>query len=472
MDASRFDRLTASPAAYRAELNIETDAGSQRLVGVLDPWQAADFSLLDNGWAGMVHRNPLLDGAIHRAYLERPRGHSKTTDLAVMTSWALFAARRQISGIAVAADKEQAALLRDAIERLVFLNPWLAEFLDVQRLLVRNRITHSELSILSSDAAGGYGQTPDFVIADELTHWKSIEQWVTHFSSAAKRARCVMVVISNAGLGQGVSWQWRVREACRTSADWYFSRIDGPQASWLGEKVLAEQRLMLPPSAYRRLWLNQWTQSAGDALEATDVAAALTLPGPTPYAEPGYVYASGLDLGVKHDHSAHVVLATKFGSNRVKLVHCRSWAPGPEGQVDLTAVEEDVLACHQRYDLVMCGFDPNQALLMAQRLVKRGVPMVECSFAAGKMLDRMARDLLSAFRSRMIELYDDPALVNDLHRLTIVERKYGFKLEAVSDEHGHADRAIALAIVLPPMLEAAAADPPPEESMVPEVIRT
>jgi hypothetical protein len=43
--------------------------------------------------------------------------------------------------------------------------------------------------------------------------------------------------------------------------------------------------------------------------------------------------------------------------------------------------------------------------------------------------------------------------VADLGRLTIVEKSYGYRLEAVRDEHGHADLATALAIALPIAVE-------------------
>jgi DNA polymerase III alpha subunit len=67
--------------------------------------------------------------------------------------------------------------------------------------------------------------------------------------------------------------------------------------------------------------------------------------------------------------------------------------------------------------------------------------------------DRMARDLIQATRSRCLDLFDEPQLIADLYRLSIVERRFGFKLEAISDETGHADRGIALTIVLPTALE-------------------
>ena len=81
------------------------------------------------------------------AWLERPRGHSKTADLAVMASWALFASRRQLFGVAAAGDQDLARLLRDAVRRLVDCNPWLRTILDVQA----NRIVNSRTGSTATD---------------------------------------------------------------------------------------------------------------------------------------------------------------------------------------------------------------------------------------------------------------------------------------------------------------------------------
>ena len=55
------------------------------------------------------------------------------------------------------------------------------------------------------------------------------------------------------------------------------------------------------------------------------------------------------------------------------------------------------------------------------------------------------------------ELYNDAMLIDDLTRLSIVERGgFGYKLEAPSDKNkGHCDRAFALASVLPISLKTA-----------------
>ena len=196
-----------------------------RLDTVCDPWQRADFESLDPAWrfvAGLADDRPQFQ----RAYLERPRGHAKTSDIAVQVCWALFASRRKLAGVVAAGDVDQAGLLRDAIDRLARLNPWLGKVLEVQRTRVLNVHTGSELVILSSDAPTSYGLTPDFVVCDELTHWGKRDLWDSLLSSAAKRSRCLLLVIANAGFAE--SWQWQTREAIRADQSWLFHRLDGP----------------------------------------------------------------------------------------------------------------------------------------------------------------------------------------------------------------------------------------------------
>jgi len=455
----------SDPKAFRARLLIDTGNGPVLFVNCMEPWQDADFSALDAGWAKSAGAK-MPDGleVVLRAYLERPRGHSKTTDIATMASWTIFAADRKIFGVVAAADRDQARLIRDAIDGMKRNNSWLDPYLKIHNYEIHNPHTGSKIEILASDAATNYGLTPDFVIADELTHWlkqSTQDNWETLFSSAAKRPNCMVVIISNAGIGEGASWQWRVREHARTSPDWHFSRIDGPHASWITEKQLVEQQGILSTSAYKRLWLNQWVSGAGDALEPSDVDAAFTLPGPLGgrLRYEGHVHLAGLDLGVKHDHAALVVLAAQPGSGRVKLAHCQSWKPPTGGEIDLQAVRDATDEVARRYSTAAVYYDPHQCKLLAQELaaptaLRPGLRMEEMPFV-GNRLNEMASVLLQAFRSRKVDLYHDEDLKRDLLRLSIVEKSYGYKLESVSDEYGHADRAIALAIVLPMALEVA-----------------
>jgi hypothetical protein len=67
----------------------------------------------------------------------------------------------------------------------------------------------------------------------------------------------------------------------------------------------------------------------------------------------------------------------------------------------------------------------------------------------------MANTLKEAMESRRLVLYDDEhnRLRRDFGKLNFVEKSYGLRLEAVSDETGHADIATALVIALPTAID-------------------
>ncbi len=147
--------------------------------------------------------------------------------------------------------------------------------------------------------------------------------------------------------------------------------------------------------------------------------------------QPGWNYIGGLDLGVKQDHSALIVIGFNRETLQLPLANAINWAPREDtGKVDLMAVERSVLDAHRRFKLLRCGYDPHQAALMAQRLELQEVPMHEMTFT-GANLNLMAATLLDVFRSRRIELYDIPQLIADLGRLTIEEKSYGYRLTAI-----------------------------------------
>lgn len=449
------------PAAFRSIVRIDTAGGkTEILADVLEDWQKADFEALDSGWRTVAGQS--IDSPQLRGYLERPRGHSKTADIATQATFALWSSPRPLKGIVGAGDKDQAGFIRDAIEKLANLNPWLQ--LKVDNWQVTNTETGSTLDILACDGATSFGETPDFIIADEVTHWTGERGkgfWTSLASSAAKRPNCMLVIIANAGHGKGRSWQWKLRETCRTLAAWHFSSCDGPKASWITKETLDEQRqIVVVPGEFNRVWLNQWQTGEGDALDPADLAACCTLRRPQ---EPNgrLEFVAGLDLGLKKDHAALVVLAVDGERQKLRLASCQSWKPEWDpatktNQVDLKAVHAACQDAEAKYRLAALYYDPWQAAFMAQLLRDDSLNMVEQSFV-GQNTNRFALALLEAVKGRILELWDtekhlDPEgelLIKDLSRLKIVQKSYGFKLESSRDDDGHADRATALALMLP-----------------------
>jgi hypothetical protein len=446
MNADTLKRIKADPAVFREHLLIDTDMGPVRLSSVADPWQLADFQALDAGWRQVARRDAKGDAPAYlRSYWERPRGHSKTSDTAAMATYALYGSRQKINGVVAAADKDQAKLTRDAIERLVGLNPWLADVLDVQTWVVRNKHTKSELTIISSDAATSWGLLADFICLDELSHWSDgngERLYQSLVSAAAKRKFCMLAAISNAGLGSGSSWQWNARESFRNNPRGYFSRLDGPVASWITADILEEQRELLPPPAFARLWLNLWSTGGSDLLGDEDLLAAVTLPGPSPR-EQGWVYVGGLDLAVRRDAAALVIVGKR--GRRLRVAKCFEWLPPKGGKISLDAIQETVLEAHETYRLHRLGVDPWNAASTVEQLQKKSVPIEEQP-QNGPNLVKQCGAMLEAFQNRSIELYNFEPLLADLRAIRIEERSYGCRLVSPRGPNGHGDRATAMSI--------------------------
>lgn len=479
--SEQLRQFAESPKAFRDALLIDSDSGPKPFREAVDDWQEADFAAMDAGWLRAAGRG---DGGPSRAYLERPRGHSKTNDLAISVLWAIAFSSRQLSGVVAAADRQQARLLRNAIDRLVRLNDWLGAVVDVQHSTIKNTRTGSELETLSSDAAVSYGRTPDFICIDELTHWSNRDLWDSLISSAAKRANCIVVVIANAGFAE--SWQWDVREAVRQDPDWYFNRLEGPVASWIDPARLEEQRRLLPDPAYRRLWLNEWSSGSGDALNPEDIERAVIHSGPM-QRERGWQFFGGLDLGISRDHSALCVLGrhvgfteTKVssekpvsnlnaalldcgfaqppmpeedefeyieGTHKIRLAQIQSWKPPKNGKLELQQIEDAVLYASSYYGLQGVYFDPHECEFLAQRLRRAGVRMIPVPFTAGN-LQSMASTLIESYASEHVTMYTHADLLLQLRQLRVVEKSYGYRLVSPRDKSGHGDLATAFVLAL------------------------
>lgn len=219
--SDNLQTLASDPKLFRDSLLIDTDGGPRKLGDVVDDWQADRFLARDNALRRVIGQN--VQGGKQRFWDERPRGHAKSSDAMVDAAYMLFASSRTIRGVVCAVDKDQAALDRDHIATLARLNPWLREVLDIQATKIVNRITGSALDVISSDVASSYGLLIDFAILDEVSHWAKRDLFDSIISAAAKRQRCLVMAILNAGFQE--SWGWDVRELVRVDPDWDFVLI-------------------------------------------------------------------------------------------------------------------------------------------------------------------------------------------------------------------------------------------------------
>ena len=221
-----LQRMALDPEFYRSQLNIEVSGDVVRYADVHADWQEADFAAMDPGWLYCVGRSKAKPPYL-RSLLERPRGGSKTTDLAAMAAWALAFAAFPVKLVSASGDRDQARLLRDAVRRLCELNPWLGNMLEIQQWLIRNRFNGAELQVLASDGPTNLGLLVDAVLIDELFGWPDVDQSRNNLhvllSTISKKANCLAQIISNAGNSTS-SW-YETRESLRQDPSWYFHSL-------------------------------------------------------------------------------------------------------------------------------------------------------------------------------------------------------------------------------------------------------
>ncbi len=386
-----------------------------------------------------------------RFWIERTKKASKDGDIALMLLWQLAFAIRPVYIQVGAADRDQAGIVKKRMKDTVYYNPWLEDLVDIQQYHARHKGGLCEMDLLPADAGTAHGGTPDLMVINELSHihdhkWDFAE---TMMDNAAGVPYGVVIIATNAGFKGTHAEIWR--QNAIDSSDWDAFILDQP-SPWINEHDLVDAKKRNSKARYSRLWLGQWTNPAGENFDEKDIdfafsqsAHELTEP------EDDWIYFGGLDLGVSNDHSAFVIMGANVEQQQLKLAYAKRWKPRRDtGEIDLMEVEDTVAELYERFRLNGVWFDPFQAKLMAQRLKKQNYRMVDYSFT-GKNLNEMAQAWKQVLEGRKISLYDnyEIELEKDLSKLQIVEKAYGYRLEATRDAAGHADVATAMIMTLP-----------------------
>ena len=449
----KIERLRdlSTPQGFRDLLRLPV-AGHPNFASTVEPWQLQDVHALDAAWQALANQFSYSESIVRRAYIERPRGHSKTSDMALQISWILLAAAHPVIGLAAAADRDQAKFLHDSIQRLAAVNAELFESVSFTQHQVKNTKTGSRLDVISSDVKSSFGALPDFVVCDELCHWEKPEMWFSLLSSAAKKPNCVLSILTNAGVGRG--WQWDVREHARTSEAWYFSSLDGPQAPWITDEWLTEQRSLLPEPVFERLWLNRWQHSDGNFVSLAEAEACRSeelryqIDG-----QPNFSYVAAIDYAEKHDFTVGVVChrdGEKVVVDRMDVVKPSSSRPTP-----IQWVEDWIEDIGSRFHRIRFVVDEYQLLSTIQRLEGRFL-IERFAFQSGQGNERLAIHLRQLILNRLIAWYPDCGKVPGLHRddvetelssLILRQSSRGrVRIDHISDGQHHDDRAFALGV--------------------------
>ena len=396
---------------------------------------------------------------VRRFWMERTKKAAKDSDLAICLLWLMAFPRRPLFCQVVAADQNQAAIIKRRAEDILFYNDWLKLLVRVQRnrLLSFNQLGVTEIE--ASDKAGAHGETPAVLILNELVHVSKWDVMEAHLNNANGVPRGMVVVSTNAGYKGTRAEKWKDNALAKKDR-WHMHLWKNP-SPWLNEDDVKDAKDTNTPSEYARLWNpGRWVSGKGDALTEEGIDGCFRV-GMQPLIGPekGWTYIAGLDLGVSHDHAGLVVVGVNREEQRVRVALLRDWKPSisnNEGglEVDIEEVEKTCKEASKAFSIVWFGFDPAAGgSFCAQHLRIAGVRMVKVAFT-GQSLNKMATAFMQVVGAGKLECFEDERLRRDLGKFHIVARKpKGYRLTAVSDEHGHADVGTALVICLPNALE-------------------
>ena len=273
-------------------------------------------------------------------WIGRPRGYSKTDDLAAVTIAAL---KTQLSigmeALGVAADRDQARLLIDHMRPIVLRTP---ELSDVVVGSYDVRAGNVRFEALPADAASAWGRSPAWCVVDEVCQWSdtpNARQMWQAVATAIPKVRGRLVLITTAGDPGHFSRE--IYEARSKDSLWRVSDTHSV-APWMDPRELESERKRLPDSAWQRFFENRWCSTEDKLLILEELLACVMLPGRMEPV-PGRSYALGVDLAVRSDNAVvsvcHAEPIEGGEGRRVVVDSLDTFVPTKHTENDLQAVE-------------------------------------------------------------------------------------------------------------------------------------
>ncbi len=370
-------------------------------------------------------------------WISRPRGGSKTTDTAAIAITDLLLAPDRSRLYAVAADQEQAGLIREAIMSWVASSPALEDVFDIQANLIANPTTGTVLRIMASDAPSALGLLPYRLYLDELTAWPSRAMWDAVISAAHKVPGARVLVISTAG--SPAHWSYSLWQHVVESPTWQV-RESQELAPWVSGEQVEDQRAHLPSGIIARWLENRWASADEALLSLEDIVACTDHDREPSVAGDGAgPYRIGVDFGWKHDLTGVAVVRGGRRSRVHRLEYLWTRQGSREAPVQVAEVEDKIQSLQRRFRPARVIVDPTQLVGTAQRL-----PRVEEFPFTAQSVGKLSTVLLSLIRERRLRLLPDEELRTELLSLVVRESTYGWRMEAAPGAHD--DRAMALAL--------------------------
>lgn len=401
------------------------------------PWAGLPFQLMpwQEEFIRALYGTLKPDGKrqYRQALLYLPRKNGKSTLAAALALYHLLADGKPGAEVYLAAgSREQASICFNQCRDFVRSNPTLNKRLRIieYKKLIMDPPSGSVLKALSADGALAHGLNPTAIIADELHIWegkRGRELWEALQTGFGTREEPLLLCISTAGYDRA-SLFYEVYEHAKKVQEgkvkddsflpWLYEA--DPDDDWLspetwkkanpalGEfrslediKALADRAKQSPAleNSFRRLYLNQWTQSETAWIPADRWAACGQLV--VPEELKGRECYGGLDLSATTDLAAFVLVfpddndppnytvlpyfwlpEARATAERRDNVDYRAWARAgkikllPGDVLDQRIIKKDIQKLASMYRIKEIAFDRWNAFQLAVELGEEGATMV------------------------------------------------------------------------------------------------
>lgn len=441
----------------------------------VEPWQQALFDELflvyDDG-----------ERVYHEALVGIARKNGKSTVASVLGLYGLLAAQHGGPEIyAAAASRDQARIVFDQAVQFVRSSPRLSDWLTPQRSVITCKANNGIFRVLSSDAPLQYGLNPHLVIIDELWAHPSPELYYALTTGQLAQVSPMIVSITTAGWDrESICYQLYKRgrqledngglQAMRDTGflmRWYEAQ---PQldwrdteawkqanpSSWIRQKDLEREALRLPESVFRRLHLNQWTETEDAWIKPYEWDACI---GRTAFDPERPLIAMAIDVGIRRDSAA-----ITWGQWHGEELHVGAEIMLPEvegegfGVADIRARTAGRARAHDTGIKEIC-FDPWSYRESAEILMEQGLPMVEFPQNAARMAPA-SEQLYELIVNRRLVHDGDPVLREQVLNAVIAPTERGGwriskrrsleRIDAAVSLAMTADRAVTLRNAKPP----------------------
>lgn len=447
------NELESKRSLYQYLNRVVIDCRPQPAVfeSVIEPWQKSRNDRLVPALEFVAGIRKEYQGPLN-FYEGFGKGHDKSSYLARVLNYLLgFAPKKGLRLCCAAKDAEQAGVIRDCMLREAQLNPWIGKHLDFKQKNVQGTSNGSILQVLTSDAAGVQGSSPDVTVCDEISHWTNRDMFDALFNGAKKKqGYAAFVVLTNAGmLG---TWQHGVKNIAEEYAGslWsYFNQPEGrPMASWITPAALTEAKLITHPIEYRRLFLNEWVNLNEDrgVFRIEDVDAAIGVPLDPPKEA---TVVLGVDYGLTNDPTA--LCTCWFDGTKVHVPELLRWKGTPESPIKAEKVEQWVVQRLRKYRKCVVVFDKYQLEPVIQRLEDQGHNVKRFEYRGGKQLFTLAENLRTLLQNRKLVFAADAGYFNgetfadELKQVIYRPMAYGYRIDHKATEHDDLTAAVGMA---------------------------